>query len=147
MKTRVMPVVVALALAGTGCSHPDGTGDLPAPRRQAATDPACQQPTLATGHGMPDCEIPGDACKGATLVVEVSANGQPSHAYVAELRSKTLEECLSSALHEWVFIPAKDCAGAPLAGVWKEHYAAICGDTLGPNRPKASLSAAPRSHH
>ena len=143
MKTRFMPVVVALAMAATGCSRPDGAGALPTPRRQAATDSVCQQPTLATGQGMPDCEIPGDACKGATLVVEVSATGQPSRAYVAELRSKTLEACLSSGLHEWVFIPAKDCAGSPVAGVWKEHYAAICGDTLGPNRSQASPSAAP----
>ena len=148
MKTDRIPFVVALAfvLLGTGCSRPDDAAALPTPRGQAAVTSVCQQPTLAAGQGMPDCDVPGDACKGSTLVVEVSATGHPARAYVAEVRTGALDVCLSSAVRDWVFIPARDCAGAPVAGVWKEHYSAICGDTLGSHALHASPSTPPANH-
>jgi hypothetical protein len=146
MKTHGSLAVAMLGLAVAGCSRSDDAGALPTPRQPVATDSICQQPTPASDFWMPDCEIPGDPCKGSTLVVEVSANGAPGRAHVMELQSEAVDACLSRAVHEWVFIAAQNCAGAPVAGVWKQQFSAVCGDTLGTDRARPSPSPAPRGH-
>ena len=127
-------ILAAVALA-IGCVRHQPTNDLPQPLRQAIANPMCEQPMIPPYQAPPDCKVPGDPCKGFTLVVEVAAEGRAGAAYVTEHRSQALDACMTAGVRDWRFAPARDCGGVAVPAVWTEGYSVICDDVVGTAEP------------
>jgi hypothetical protein len=133
----------AVVVLATGCEQPRTVVDLPEPLRQEIANPICERPLIPSyGIVLPDCPVPGDACDGFTLVVEVTAQGRPGAAHVEGQHSEALDACMTAGVRGWRFLPARDCGGMAVAAVWKGSYSAIC-DELIDRSPPAGVLATP----
>ena len=132
-------VILAAATLAIGCMRQQPTNDLPQPLSQAIANPMCEQPMLPPYQAPPDCQVPGDPCKGFTLVVEVAAEGRAGAAYVTEHRSQALDACMTSGVRDWQFIPARDCGGVAVPSVWTAGYSIVCDEDGGSASPTIFL--------
>src|SRR5262249_29636654 len=76
----------------------------------------------------PVCGVSG--CGGGILAVDVDGRGRPVRAYVSVPTlvptSAVTDACMTKAAQSWVFLPAKDCDGQPVASVWDQSLMGLC---------------------
>jgi hypothetical protein len=153
---RIMSVLQPLALPAKGLSIgcmaagcllvlacQSREPELPPVKTPLGVHLVCRPPQPSPWPAFPATTPAGWSCSGLrrvecderrTLVVRVDERGNPTEAYIVGMRSPEVDACILAELRAkgWVFDPARECNGDPIAGEYTGDYEAeiTCGHEL-----------------